>query len=162
MLQGSPSDADLALSLSAHHQTYILSQSLAENFQPGRRALCKVRYIVMGKHVVVWATTASMGVRSITLAPDVAAGSVPQGSQQAAVLSMAASRIVHDELLLPVVQALCLEEDLSPPASLRTLPLEIKMLILQSLQVRQAFVSATHALCCVRCKACQSFLACAV
>ena len=97
---------------------------------------CRVRYIAMGSHVVVWAATPSMGVRSMTLAADTASSLAGQAGQQDALLSSAAARRVHDELLLPVIQGLCCDEGLSPPTSLRTLPLEIKMLVLWNLSVR--------------------------
>ena len=72
----------------------------------------------------------------MTLAADAAGSLAAQAGQQAALLSSAAARRVHDELLLPVIQGLCCDEGLSPPTSLRTLPLEIKMLVLRNLPVR--------------------------
>lgn len=97
--------------------------------------MCKMRYIMLGSSLVVWAAAASMGVRSVTLTPDAAVTPGPQCTRPSVLLSRAASLRIHDELLLPVRQALCQEQGLSPPASLRTLPLEIIMPVLQSLQV---------------------------
>ena len=137
LLQGSVADdASQASSLLAHKQIYTLSAHLRSSSSSGSEAACRVRYIAMGSHVVVWATTPSMGVRSMTLAADTAGSLATQAGQQAALLSTAAARRVHDELLLPVIQGLCSDEGLSPPTSLRTLPLEIKLLVLRNLPVR--------------------------
>ena len=95
-----------------------------------------MRYIQLGKSLVVWATTASMGTRNICLTPDAVSTAVAGSTEQGILLAQTASHRIHDELLLPVMQALCQEEGLSPPSSLRTLPMEIRMLILQSLPVR--------------------------
>ena len=111
----------------------------------GNEAACRVRYIAMGSHVVVWAATPSMGVRSMTLAADAAGSSATQAGQQAALLGSAAARRVHDELLLPVIQGLCCDEGLSPPTSLRTLPMEIKLLVLRNLPVRLRVPLPSHA-----------------
>ena len=84
---------------------------------------------------MVWAATASMGMRSICLTPHANITSGLQSTQRALLLAQTASCRIHDELLLPVMQALCQENGLSPPTSFRTLPLEIRMLILHSLPV---------------------------
>ena len=146
LLQGSAADdASQASSLLAHQQVYTLSAHLRSSPAPGSEAACRVRYIAMGSHVVVWAATPSMGVRSMTLAADAVGGSAAQAGQQAALLSSAAARRVHDELLLPVIQGLCSDEGLSPPTSLRTLPLEIKLLVLRNLPVRLRVPLPLHA-----------------
>ena len=137
LLQGSAADdVSQASSLLAHQQVYTLSAHLRSSPSSGNEAACWVRYIAMGSHVVVWAATPSMGVRSMTLAADAAGSSATQAGQQAALLGSAAARRVHDELLLPVIQGLCSDEGLSPPTSLRTLTLEIKLLVLRNLPVR--------------------------
>ncbi|CAK0781644.1 hypothetical protein CVIRNUC_005434 [Coccomyxa viridis] len=135
-------DASQASSLLAHKQIYTLSAHLRSSSSSGSEAACRVRYIAMGSHVVVWATTPSMGVRSMTLAADTAGSLATQAGQQAALLSTAAARRVHDELLLPVIQGLCSDEGLSPPTSLRTLPLEIKLLVLRNLPAQGLAVIA--------------------
>lgn len=122
-------------SLTAQPQPYVLFQAIAEDIRSPRQALCRVLYIELGSSLVVWAATASMGIRSITVTCNATVHSVPEETQQGVLLSRAASQKIHDELLLPVLHALCQEEGLSPPSSLRTLPLEIKVLILQGLPV---------------------------
>ena len=84
----------------------------------------------------MWAATASMGMRSISLTPCATYASVPESTQQGVLLAQKAFHRIHDELLLPVMQALCQENGLSPPTSIRTLPLDIRMLILHCLPVR--------------------------
>lgn len=83
----------------------------------------------------MWAAAASMGVCSVTLTPDAAVTPGTQCTRPSVLLSRAVSLKIHDELLLPILRALCQEQGLSPPASLRSLPLEIKLQVLQSLQV---------------------------
>ena len=146
LLQGSAADdVSQASSLLAHQQIYTLSAHLRSSPASGNEAACRVRYIAMGSHVIVWAATPSMGVRSMTLAADAAGSFAAQAGQQAALLSTAAARRVHDELLLPVIQGLCSDEGLSPPTSLRTLPLEIKLLVLRNLPVRLRVPLPLHA-----------------
>ncbi len=124
-----------AANLLGHQQAYALADALADSRTGPGRALCKVRYIILGGSLVVWAATASMGIRSVTITPDAAGTLGAQCTPPSLLLSRAASLKFHDELLAPVLQALCQEQGLRPPASLRALPLEIKMQVLQSLQV---------------------------
>ncbi len=122
--------------LTAGLQAYVLPGTAADGAHTLRQARCTVRYIQLGKSLVVWASTASMGTRSICLPPNATSAAVAGSTEQGVLLAQTASHRVHDELLLPVMQALCQEEGLSPPSSLRTLPMEIRMLILHSLPVR--------------------------
>ncbi len=122
--------------LTAGLQAYVLPRTAADGAHTFRQACCTVRYIHLGKSLVVWAATESMGTRSVCLSPDAISTAVAGSTEQGVVLAQTASHRIHDELLLPVLQALCQEEGLSPPSSLRTLPMEIRMLILHSLPVR--------------------------
>ena len=124
--------------LTAGLQTYALPDRAPDGMHSSCQAHCRVRYIRLGGSLVVWAATASMGMRSTCLTPDAAVSSLPCSPQQGVQLAQTASHRIHDELLLPVMQALCQEEGLSPPSSLRTLPMEIRMLILHSLPVRSS------------------------
>jgi hypothetical protein len=124
-----------AADLLGHQQAYALANAPADSCGAPGRAVCKVRYIMLGGSLVVWAAAASMGVRSVTLTPDAAVTPGPQCTRPSMLLSKAASLKIHNELLLPMLRVLCQEQGLSPPASLRSLPLEIKLQVLQSLQV---------------------------
>ncbi|CAL5221243.1 g3397 [Coccomyxa viridis] len=123
--------------LTAGLQAYVLPRTAADGAHTFRQACCTVRYIHLGKSLVVWAATESMGTRSVCLSPDAISTAVAGSTEQGVVLAQTASHRIHDELLLPVLQALCQEEGLSPPSSLRTLPMEIRMLILHSLPAKE-------------------------